>query len=57
VSELRRPRLAASSGQSRRNLGHSLLHAPNPPLEPLTAFPVLSGRGIKFPLIVGYRGR
>ena len=35
------------------NLRHPLLHPPDPPLQPLSTLPVLLGRSIKFPLVVG----
>lgn len=40
-------------GQPRLHLRHPLLHPPNLPLQPLSAFPVLLGRGIKLPLVIG----
>jgi hypothetical protein len=35
------------------NLRHPLLHPPDLPFQPLPTFPVLLGRSIKFPLVVG----
>jgi hypothetical protein len=35
------------------NLRHPLLHPPDLPFQPLPTLPVLLGRSIKFPLVVG----
>ena len=51
-----RPRSAASARQPRVNLSHALLYPPNLPREPVSAFPVLLGRGVELPLVVGYVG-
>ena len=52
-----RPRSAASAAEPLLNLSNPLLYPPNLPRKPLSAFPVLLGRRIKFPLIVGNVGR